>query len=115
MSLNSFTEIENESTLEQMRFRIDRMTKIQHIEILRILKTDPTIKLNENKSGVYINMSFLSQYSLNEIQKYMKYIDGQENVLNPIEVQKETYKSCFFNEKEDKEEIVLYNSISAVK
>jgi hypothetical protein len=91
------------------------MTKLQHIEILQILKTDPTIKLNENKSGVYINMSFLSKFSINEIQNYLKYIDVQENVLNPIEIQKESYKTSFFNDKEDKDDIVLYNSISVTK
>ena len=105
----------NETVLNEIKDQIESMSKMHQIEILKILSKNPLIKLNENKSGVYINMSFLSQNLLNEIQKYLKYIDGQENVLNPIEIQKESYKTCFFNEKEDKEEIVLYNSINAVK
>jgi len=106
---------DQENPLEQFRSRIDRMSKTQHIELLRILKTDTTIKLNENKSGVYINMSFLSPTMLGEIAKYIQYIDVQENALFPLEIEKESYKNSFFGEKENKDEIISYNSIGVSK
>ena len=48
-----------EQSLDIMKNRIEKMGKIQHIEILNILKKNPTVKLNENRNGVYINLSYL--------------------------------------------------------
>jgi len=48
------TQITNES-LSAMKDKIERMPKNNQIEILKILKKSQTIKLNENKSGIFVN------------------------------------------------------------
>lgn len=96
--------------LEFVRTRIDKMTKQQHIDILKIMKQDPNITINENKSGVYINLSFLPQIIVDEMIQYIQHVDTQENALKPIEQQKETYKNSFFGVKDNKDDALYYSS-----
>jgi len=99
----------NELQLNSIKDTIDAMSKIHHIEILKILTKNPLIKINENKSGVYINLSFLSQDTINEISQCIQYIKDQESSLNNLENQKDEIINTFFNENKD--ETVLYNRI----
>jgi hypothetical protein len=73
------------------------MNKIHHIEILKILKKDPNIILNENKSGVYVNISFLPEKTISDIHSYVKYIEEQEAALMDMETQKQDFKNTFFS------------------
>jgi hypothetical protein len=98
--------------LEQMKAKIEGMSKTHHIEILKILKKNSGIKLNENKSGVFINLSFLPNSVLDEIKEYLNYIQDQEVSLSELEVQKDSYKNSFF-EKGDKDSAPLYNSLQS--
>jgi hypothetical protein len=75
---------------------IEKMTKNHQIEILRILKNSPSIKLNENKSGVFVNLSFLPTDVIKDISKYVSYIREQEYTLETVESQKNTFKNEFF-------------------
>lgn len=71
----------NEITLETMKSKIENMNKFQHIEILKILKKYKSVKLNENKNGVYINISYLPKKAVQELEFYIKYIDDQTTIL----------------------------------
>jgi hypothetical protein len=82
--------------IESMKMKIENMDKTHHIEILKILKKNPSVKLNENKSGVFINLSFLPQDTMNEIQEYLNYIQDQESSLKSMEHQKESFKNAYF-------------------
>ena len=99
--------------LETIKSDIENMSKIHHIEILKILKRNSTVKLNENKSGVYINLSFLSEQTLVELYNYINYIHDQENSLNQLETQKNDFKNTFFLEKGVKDELTLSYSTSS--
>ena len=76
------TEIFTESYLEQIKIKIESMTKLQHIEVLKIIKKYKSIKLNENKNGVYINISYLPKKTIQELELYIKYIDDQTIILS---------------------------------
>jgi hypothetical protein len=89
--------------LENMKNRIESMSKNHQIEILKILKKNTSVKLNENKSGVYINLSFLPKETLSDLEYYMNYIHDQENTLQEIESQKTEFKNTFFSEKMENE------------
>jgi hypothetical protein len=82
-----------EQTLEYMKNRIEKMGKTQHIEILNILKKNTTVKLNENRNGVYINLSYLPNDVIEELQKYLDYLKDQETNLEQLEIQKEEFKT----------------------
>ncbi len=88
-------QVTNDS-LSLMKDKIERMPKNNQIEVLKILKKYQGIKLNENKSGVFVNLSFLSNETLDEIDKYVSYVNDQETVINTIETQKQEFKNTFF-------------------
>jgi hypothetical protein len=88
-------QITNDS-LSSMKDKIERMPKNNQIEVLKILKKFQNIKLNENKSGVFVNLSFLSKEILDEIDNYVGYVNDQETVINTIETQKQEFKNTFF-------------------
>ena len=89
------------NVLENLKTKIESMNKKQHIEILKILTQFPNVKLNENKSGVFINLLFLPNETIEELDKYIQYIDEQETNIMSIEAQKNEYKTAFFNEKQN--------------
>jgi hypothetical protein len=91
---NSF-QITNE-LLTLIKDKIERMSKNNQIEILKILKKHQNIKLNENKSGIFVNLSFLSKEIIEEIDKYVNYVNDQEIDINTIETQKQEFKNTFF-------------------
>ena len=96
--VNTMTEafkITTES-LTDIKDKIEKMPKNNQIEILRILKQNPTTKLNENKSGIFVNISFLPKETIDEIVKYVKYYGDQELAINQIEQQKQEFKNTFF-------------------
>lgn len=98
--------------LENIKAQVENMSKHHQIEILNIL-TEQLCKINENKSGVYVNLAFLSQESIDQIVKYIEYIKEQDSEFNTMEYQKEEFKNAFFIEKEDKDNrTISYNSLN---
>lgn len=89
----------NPTDLENIKQKIESLAKIHQIEILRILKNSPGIKINENKSGVFINLSFLPKPTIENLMQYIQYIQEQEQTLQTIESQKNTFKTEFFKEE----------------
>jgi hypothetical protein len=67
---------------------IEKMTSAQHIEVLRIITSIDPIKINENRNGVYINMTMLSLDTVAALQKYSGYLADQEAILAPAEAVK---------------------------
>jgi hypothetical protein len=97
--------------LELMKNKIENMEKIHHIEILRILKRNNNVKLNENKSGIFINLTFLPKTIIDEIYKYIQYIEMQEYSILNLETKQDECKTLLL-EKQDKEITLSYNSVS---
>jgi hypothetical protein len=97
--------------LENIKTKIESMSKPHHIEILRILKNNSSIKINENKNGIFVNLSFLPKNTIDEITKYIEYIDIQESSIMSLETKKEGYKTTYFMEKEDKDNTLSYNNL----
>jgi ACT domain-containing protein len=95
--------------LEQIKKTVESMDKFHQIEVLKIFSKN-LCKINENKSGCYINLSFVGTDTIDEINEYIKYINRQEYSLNVTEKQKEDFKNAYFIEKDNKEEMTLvYN------
>lgn len=82
--------------LNIIKEKIERLSKERHIEILKILNQFPSVVMNENKSGVFINITTLEQEPLNSLVEYMKYIDEQEENLKTIEYQKKEFEDNYF-------------------
>jgi len=81
--------------LEKLKKSIEAMDKINQIEVLRLLHKN-NVFLNENKNGVYVNLTELNDVVLDNIFKFVEYIDTQENKLNKEEYEKQEYINTFF-------------------
>ena len=91
--------------IEGLKNSIECLSKMHHIEILKIIKKNKSVKINENKSGVYINLTFLPKETMDEISQYIFYVKDQEQLLDPFEKEKDDFKNTFFVEKENKDEM----------
>jgi hypothetical protein len=86
--------------LEDVKKTIETFNKSHQIEVLRIIQQCSASIINENKNGIYINMTFLKSQTIERIREYIAYVQDQEKMLKPMESQKEDFKNTFFIEKE---------------
>ncbi len=94
-----------------LKNKIEGLEKHHQIEILKILSKN-MCKINENKSGVFVNMTFLDKSILDNIEEYLKYMKEQEENLITTEYQKQEFINSYFVEKEDKDKLPITYSIS---
>lgn len=90
--------------LESLRNSIENLDKVHHINILKILEKN-NVNYSENNNGVFINLTKISENTLKEINKYVKYVKLQELELDNIEDKKKDMKKEFYN---DNKEMPLY-------
>uniref|UniRef100_A0A6C0DRQ3 NET domain-containing protein n=1 Tax=viral metagenome TaxID=1070528 RepID=A0A6C0DRQ3_9ZZZZ len=93
----------NLDQIENIKKTVEAMNKFDQLEILKILSKN-ICKINENKSGVFVNLSLLPQPVLHEINDYIHYIKDQEDRLNKLECKKTEFKNAFFVDKDNKED-----------
>lgn len=82
--------------LMSLKDGIENMPVVHQIEILRILHSKNT-QINENKNGVFVNISRLNSDILTQLYDYMKYVINQEKQLNEVEEQKQHLTKEFFD------------------
>ena len=63
----------NVNHLEELKQKIEALEKFHQIEILQILSKN-LCKLNENKNGIFVNMSFLPSLHL-KIILFIKHLE----------------------------------------
>ena len=85
------------SEMTLIRDSIEQMSKFNQVEVLRILHKHADVTLNENKYGVHVNMTNLSDVVLKELKMYVAYVNTQEQALKTDEKQKETFKNIYFS------------------
>jgi len=83
--------------LETIANIISRMEKTNHIEILQIISKYPSIPLNPKSDGFRFRLDLFPREAIDEIEKYIEYVQQQETALNVIETQKEEIKRDFFD------------------
>ena len=83
--------------LVSIRNNIEKMTKFNQIEILRILNKHTDVIVNENRYGIHVNLSDLNETVLQELTAYIQYVNTQEKTLNQDEKQKEDIKNIYFS------------------
>ena len=96
--LEEDTNIINALELNQIREIIEAMNKFNQVEILRILQNND-ITINENRYGIHINLTELKPSVINEIKRYIGYVNTQEKQLYKIEQQKETFINTYFQKR----------------
>ena len=73
--------------LKSLKERIESTNLFHQIEILRIFN-DNGVEINENKNGVFINLTYVDSSILDKVYKYLSYVSKQEDQLNEIEKEK---------------------------
>lgn len=83
--------------LNELCAKISKLTEQQHVHIASLLRKESQVKLNENNSGIMVNLSLVSQETLESIQKYIQFLSEQESELNVIQEKQEEFKSIVAN------------------
>ncbi len=81
--------------LKNLKDKIEGIGLFHQNEILRILHNN-NISINENKNGVFINLSYVPDNVIDVITNYMTYVSKQECQLNEIEEEKQKITKTFF-------------------
>ena len=82
--------------LIDIKKKIESMDIKNQIEVFRLFKKYPEIKLNENNNGTFINITNLDEKILNELKELILYIENQQYLLNKDEVKKNKLEETFF-------------------
>jgi septum formation inhibitor-activating ATPase MinD len=82
--------------LNSIRDSIESMSKFNQIEVLKILSSNKEVILNENKYGIHINLSDLKEEVIENLKNFINYVNTQEQTLNQVEKQKESFKNTYF-------------------
>jgi Ni,Fe-hydrogenase III component G len=82
--------------LIKLKEQIEILSNFHQIEILKIFKKYDEVILNENKNGIFINMSHISYNIINEIEEYLSYVKTQESHIKIIENEKKKLSDKYF-------------------
>lgn len=72
--------------LEELKCKIDKYPE-KHIDILKLLKKHD-IPFTENKNGVFLNLSVISDEMIKILYEYINYIEDQNTLIETFEKQK---------------------------
>lgn len=76
----------NNKILENIISDVETLNKQEHIEILRILKSNNSnIKITENNNGCFINLNDVDENTLEQIQKFIFFITDKNKELDNYE------------------------------
>jgi hypothetical protein len=85
----------NAVRLNALKDSIESLSKAQHVDILRVCHERGIIG-TENKNGVFINLTRISEKLISELENYLTYINKQEAQLNEVELQKKEIATKYF-------------------
>jgi uncharacterized protein (DUF342 family) len=88
----------NESKLTTIQKSIQAMNKHHQIEVGKILYSYKNITLNENRYGIFVNLTELDQSVIQKLYGYIFYTNEQENSLLKNENEKAEFKTKYFSD-----------------
>jgi hypothetical protein len=78
-----------------MKDNIEALSRIHQAEVLRICTAGGVVG-SENKNGVFINLTSVSEPTVSVIERYLAYVSTQETQLNEVEMQKKELTTKYF-------------------
>ena len=82
--------------LKVLKESVEDLDKYYQITIGKILRDNDVI-LNENKNGIFVNLTEISPEIIKKIEEYLNYVMEQEKHLDTVEVKKQQFKDNYFN------------------
>ena len=86
-----------EQELKNIQRRIHDLNKQNQIKVLKILNDSNSSCINENKYGVFVNLTELPVEIILKLKKFLEYNENQEFELSQMENQKNEYKNKYFS------------------
>jgi hypothetical protein len=87
-----------ETKLLMIQKSIQEMNKHNQIEVGKILYSYKNITLNENRYGIFVNLTELEEEVIQKLYEYILYTTNQENSLLKIENEKAEFKTKYFSD-----------------
>ena len=84
------------NNLKLLKETIEQLDKPHQIEIGKIFRNN-NISMDENKNGIFINLTSVNSYIITKLERYLKYVEDQEGSIEEIEDKKQQFKDIFFN------------------
>jgi DNA repair ATPase RecN len=84
------------NSLKNLKDKIESISLFHQTKILSIFYEN-NIPVNENKNGVFINLTYVDSSILEKVYKYLIYVNKQEEQLNELEEQKQKIATSFFS------------------
>tara|TARA_B100001027_G_C16258697_1_gene328288 strand:+ start:1641 stop:1958 length:318 start_codon:yes stop_codon:yes gene_type:complete len=81
--------------LVNMKDRIEQLPNSYQIEIGKIFNKNK-VRIDENRNGLFINLSEVKKEILIELENFLRYVDEQEKHLKIIESLKTNLKADYF-------------------
>jgi hypothetical protein len=97
ININSYSPTD----LRNLCTKLESMTKLNQVEVLRIFHKYNKELINENNYGIHINITDIEDYVLQEIEEYIKYVTKQEGELDIIESQQHTNEPYILKDNKD--------------
>ena len=94
-------------SLTSTKKAIESLNKTRQIEILKIFLKN-NVNISENNNGTFINLTELDNTIIEKLDKYISYVNEQENQLNEVENEKTRLENIFF--KDNKDNIAITNT-----
>ena len=79
--------------LEKMCTLIETFSKDDHIKILKIIRDSGTTSISENNNGTFIHIEDVSEEAIEQIKRYVKYVQIKEGEIKQIEDTKDRLKN----------------------
>jgi TusA-related sulfurtransferase len=73
------------NTRQQLKERIEKMTKMEQTEVLKIIIKNNGRKYSENINGSFINMNTLTDETIDKLNDFIDFCDKNNNELNEQE------------------------------
>lgn len=83
-------------SLQTLKEIIEDLPKFNQIEILKILKKACDVTINENKNGIFVNLSLIDSKIIQEIRQYVEYVSKQTETLDQIENETSNISEMYF-------------------
>ena len=81
--------------IKELKDNIELLSKSYQIEIGRLLLKN-NIQIDENKNGIFINLSKIDTHILIKLKNFLIYANTQEDKLKNIENKQEELKDYYF-------------------
>lgn len=81
----------------EIKEKLEALSKHHQLEALSLLSKNPSVNMNENNNGVFINLTEQDESVIQQLEEFLKYVDEQQKHLNNIDNKQEELEQTFFS------------------